>query len=158
MNNPARYWMMIGVLLAATAGMGFLSHGEATPPARPFNEFPKDIGQTLRIGEPHSVRGKKLRYRHDLANSVFRKLKPKPGVEANAGRIGSECRLPKCLARELGQLRRERQTALYGRSGQTSRNEPTLGAAQAAPNRSLNRTARRRRLRAVRSAPVSLVR
>jgi EpsI family protein len=44
MNNPARYWMMIAVLLAATAGMGFLSHGEATPPARALNEFPKDIG------------------------------------------------------------------------------------------------------------------
>ncbi len=44
MNNPARYWMMIAVLLAATAGMGFLSHGESTPPARALNEFPKDIG------------------------------------------------------------------------------------------------------------------
>ncbi len=44
MKSPTRYWTMIAVLLAATAGMGFLSHGEATPPARPLSEFPKDIG------------------------------------------------------------------------------------------------------------------
>jgi EpsI family protein len=35
---------MIAVLLAATAGMGFLSHGESTPPAKPMSEFTKDIG------------------------------------------------------------------------------------------------------------------
>ena len=44
MNNAVRYWGMIAVLLAVTAGMGFLSHGESTPVARPMNEFPKDIG------------------------------------------------------------------------------------------------------------------
>lgn len=43
MSNPVRYWSMVAVLLAATAGMGFLSHGEATPPARPLSEFPKQI-------------------------------------------------------------------------------------------------------------------
>jgi len=44
MSNAVRYWAMIAVLLAATAGMGFLSHGESTPPAKPMSEFPKDIG------------------------------------------------------------------------------------------------------------------
>src|SRR5271157_2729638 len=44
MSNAVRYWTMIAVLLAGTAGMGFLSHGESTPPARPMNEFPQDIG------------------------------------------------------------------------------------------------------------------
>ena len=43
MSNPVRYWSMVALLLAATAGMGFLSHGEATPPARPLSEFPKQI-------------------------------------------------------------------------------------------------------------------
>ena len=44
MSNAVRYWTMIAVLLAGMAGMGFLSHGESTPPARPMSEFPKDIG------------------------------------------------------------------------------------------------------------------
>ena len=35
---------MVAVLLAGAAGMGFLSHGESTPPARPLTDFPKDIG------------------------------------------------------------------------------------------------------------------
>jgi EpsI family protein len=43
MSNRVRYWSMVALLLAATAGMGFLSHGEATPPARPLSEFPKQI-------------------------------------------------------------------------------------------------------------------
>jgi EpsI family protein len=40
----ARYWVMIAVLLAGTAGLAHLSHGESTPPARPFSEFPTKIG------------------------------------------------------------------------------------------------------------------
>ena len=51
MSNPMRYWTMIAVLLAATAGMGFLSHGEATPPARPMSEFPADIGSYRTVAE-----------------------------------------------------------------------------------------------------------
>jgi len=51
MSNPLRYWTMVAVLLAGTAGMGFLSHGEATPPARPLNEFPKDIGSYRTVAE-----------------------------------------------------------------------------------------------------------
>ncbi|HVP55928.1 MAG TPA: EpsI family protein [Candidatus Eisenbacteria bacterium] len=46
-----RYWTMVAVLLAATAGMGFLSHGEATPPARPLSDFPKDIGNYRAVAE-----------------------------------------------------------------------------------------------------------
>ena len=51
MSNAMRYWTMIAVLLAGTAGMGFLSHGEATPPARPMSEFPKDIGNYHTVAE-----------------------------------------------------------------------------------------------------------
>ena len=51
MKNAARYWTMIAVLLAGTAGMGFLSHGEATPPARPMTDFPKDIGSYRTVTE-----------------------------------------------------------------------------------------------------------
>ena len=42
---------MIAVLLAGAAGMGFLSHGESTPPARPLSEFPKDIGSYRSVAE-----------------------------------------------------------------------------------------------------------
>jgi EpsI family protein len=51
MSNAVRYWTMIAVLLAGTAGMGFLSHGEATPPARPLSEFPKDIGNYRTVAD-----------------------------------------------------------------------------------------------------------
>jgi len=51
MTNTVRYWAMIAVLLAATAGMGFLSHGEATPLAKPMSEFPKDIGNYRTVTE-----------------------------------------------------------------------------------------------------------
>ena len=51
MSTPVRYWTMIAVLLAATAGLGFLSHGEATPPVRPLSEFPKDIGDYKTVSE-----------------------------------------------------------------------------------------------------------
>jgi len=43
MSGGMRYWTMIAVLLAGTAGMGFLSHGESTPPARPLSQFPQEI-------------------------------------------------------------------------------------------------------------------
>jgi EpsI family protein len=51
MSNAVRYWTMIAVLLAGTAGMGFLSHGESTPPARPMTDFPKDIGNYKTVAE-----------------------------------------------------------------------------------------------------------
>jgi EpsI family protein len=51
MSNAVRYWTMIAVLLAGIAGMGFLSHGESTPPARPMSEFPKDIGNYRTVTE-----------------------------------------------------------------------------------------------------------
>jgi len=51
MSNAMRYWTMIAVLLAGTAGMGFLSHGESTPPARPLNEFPQDVGSYRSVAE-----------------------------------------------------------------------------------------------------------
>ena len=51
MSSAMRYWTMVAVLLAGAAGMGFLSHGESTPPARPMNEFPKDIGNYSMVAE-----------------------------------------------------------------------------------------------------------
>jgi len=44
MKAGARYWLMLAVLLVATLGMQHLSHGEATPTARPMSEFPAKIG------------------------------------------------------------------------------------------------------------------
>jgi EpsI family protein len=51
MNNSVRYWTMIAVLLAGTAGMGFLNHGESTPPARPMSDFPKDVGNYRTVAD-----------------------------------------------------------------------------------------------------------
>ncbi|HUK43336.1 MAG TPA: EpsI family protein [Candidatus Bathyarchaeia archaeon] len=44
MKASVRYWVMLGVLLCATTGMKYLSHGEATPPAKPLSQFPTKIG------------------------------------------------------------------------------------------------------------------
>jgi len=44
MKAGARYWLMLAVLLIATTGLAHLSHGEATPPAKPLSEFPRKIG------------------------------------------------------------------------------------------------------------------
>ncbi len=53
MKAGTRYWAMIAVLLAATMGMGFLSHGEATPPAKPLSDFPRQIaGYTMAVETP----------------------------------------------------------------------------------------------------------
>lgn len=46
-----RYWTMIAVLLAATSGMGYLSHGESTPPAKPLEEFPHRVAGYTQIVE-----------------------------------------------------------------------------------------------------------
>jgi EpsI family protein len=47
----ARYWFIIAVLLGATTGMAYLSHGESTPPARPLSEFPKQVAGYTQIIE-----------------------------------------------------------------------------------------------------------
>jgi EpsI family protein len=39
----ARYWIMLGVLAAATTGLAKMSHGEATPAALPLAQFPKQV-------------------------------------------------------------------------------------------------------------------
>ena len=72
MNNAVRYWGMIAVLLAATAGMGFLSHGESTLLARPMNEFPKDIGNYRMVAEtPFDQDTLKLLGVTDYINRVY---------------------------------------------------------------------------------------
>jgi len=43
MNSSVRYWLMLGVLLAAISGLAMLSHGEATPPALPLAQFPAQV-------------------------------------------------------------------------------------------------------------------
>lgn len=43
MSSGIRYWIMLGVLGAAISGMAMLSHGEATPPALPLAQFPKQV-------------------------------------------------------------------------------------------------------------------
>ena len=48
MKAGIRYWVMFAVLLGATTGMAYLSHGEATPPAKPLSDFPTQIaGYTM---------------------------------------------------------------------------------------------------------------
>ena len=44
MKATFRYWLMLAVLLGASTGMAYLSHGEATPPAKPLAEFPAKMG------------------------------------------------------------------------------------------------------------------
>ena len=43
MKSGVRYWLMIAVLVGATTSMAYLSHGEATPPAKPLLEFPNQV-------------------------------------------------------------------------------------------------------------------
>ncbi len=43
MKAGIRYWLMLAVLLGATTGMAYLSHGESTPPAKPLSQFPAVI-------------------------------------------------------------------------------------------------------------------
>jgi EpsI family protein len=43
MKSGGRYWLMIAVLLGATTGMAYLSHGEATPTAKPLSDFPNHV-------------------------------------------------------------------------------------------------------------------
>jgi EpsI family protein len=43
MKSGVRYWLMIAVLVGATTSMAYLSHGEATPPAKPLAEFPNHV-------------------------------------------------------------------------------------------------------------------
>jgi EpsI family protein len=42
-KSSLRFWLMIVVLGAATAGLAKLSHGEATPLAKSLKEFPKQV-------------------------------------------------------------------------------------------------------------------
>ncbi len=51
MKAGVRYWVMVAVLLGATTGMAYLSHGEATPPAKPLSEFPKKIGPYASVAD-----------------------------------------------------------------------------------------------------------
>jgi len=51
MKTGARYWLMFAVLLGATTGMAYLSHGEATPPAKPLTDFPTQIAGFKTVAE-----------------------------------------------------------------------------------------------------------
>jgi EpsI family protein len=51
MKAGVRYWLMVAVLLGATTGMAYLSHGESTPPAKPLEEFPSKIGAYAKVYE-----------------------------------------------------------------------------------------------------------
>ena len=72
MSNSMRYWAMIAVLLAGIAGMGFLSHGESTPPARPLSDFPTDIGSYRTVKEfPFDAETLKVLGVTDYTNRVY---------------------------------------------------------------------------------------
>jgi len=49
MRAGARYWVMIAVLLAATTGMAYLSHGESVPQAKPLSDFPVQVGSYTKV-------------------------------------------------------------------------------------------------------------
>lgn len=49
MKAGLRYWLMVAVLLGATTGMAYLSHGESTPPAKPLSQFPAQVGPYTKI-------------------------------------------------------------------------------------------------------------
>ncbi len=49
MKAGVRYWVMIAVLLGATTGMAYLSHGESVPPAKPLTEFPVQVGPYTKV-------------------------------------------------------------------------------------------------------------
>ena len=51
MKAGVRYWVMVAVLLGATTGMAYLSHGESTPPAKPLAQFPEKIGTYAKVIE-----------------------------------------------------------------------------------------------------------
>ncbi len=51
MKAGSRYWLMFAVLLGATTGMAYLSHGEATPPAKPLSDFPTQIAGFKTVAE-----------------------------------------------------------------------------------------------------------
>jgi hypothetical protein len=72
MSNAMRYWAMIAVLLAGIAGMGLLSHGESTPPAKPLNDFPTDIGSYRTVKEiPFDEATLKVLGVTDYANRIY---------------------------------------------------------------------------------------
>src|SRR5208283_95603 len=51
MKAGIRYWLMIAILLGATTGMAYLSHGESTPPAKPLSEFPTKVGPYASVAD-----------------------------------------------------------------------------------------------------------
>lgn len=51
MKATPKYWIMIMVLGVAACGMAMLSHGEATPPALPLAQFPKEIAGYSVVGD-----------------------------------------------------------------------------------------------------------
>jgi EpsI family protein len=51
MKAGVRYWLMVAVLLGATTGMAYLSHGESTPLAKPLAQFPAQVGPYTKVIE-----------------------------------------------------------------------------------------------------------
>lgn len=51
MKAGVRYWVMLAVLLGATTGKAYLSHGEATPRAKPLSGFPTRIAGFTAIAD-----------------------------------------------------------------------------------------------------------
>jgi EpsI family protein len=56
MTVNARFWGMVGVLLAATTGLHLLSHGEAVPPAKPLTDLPVVLGGRSAVDVPMDPR------------------------------------------------------------------------------------------------------
>jgi EpsI family protein len=72
---------MLGVLCAAISGMALLSHGEATPPALPLAQFPKQIDEFSSVADvPFDKETLEILKPSDYLNRVYYE----PGV----GQVG----------------------------------------------------------------------
>lgn len=81
MSATVRYWIMLAVLGAAVSGMALLSHGEATPPALPLAQFPKQIDQFSSLADvPFDKETLEILKPSDYLNRVY--------YEPGAGQVG----------------------------------------------------------------------
>ena len=72
MKDRSRYWLMLAVLGAAISGMALLSHGEATPPALPLAQFPKQVDVFSEVQEvPFDKESLEILKASDYLNRVY---------------------------------------------------------------------------------------
>ncbi len=111
MKSGRRYWLMIAVLGAATAGMAMLSHGEATPPAKSLAEFPKRFWPTARSpmapGQRNTRRAERTDYlTRDTRSREWAEVRVSTSVTSAASGRARPFTRPRIVCRERdGSLR-----------------------------------------------------